>query len=232
MPTGEFIKYAESGKSLSFCFVNDGSKDQTHDILAQLQQKCGSGIYVINLPENRGKAEAVRTGITEMLKTDKFDILGYLDADLATPVEEIFLLYDHLMSDESYLLSFGSRIKRIGTDIKRKSYRHYFGRVFSTCASLMLRLPVYDTQCGAKLFKKEIASKIFSEKFLSRWLFDVEIFARITNMYGIEKAKKIMIEVPLTKWHDKGDSRITLMHMIKVPFELCKIKRKYKLQKP
>lgn len=228
LQVGEFQKYIESGNSTSFCFVNDGSTDNTSDVLIQIQKAWESKVYVINLSENKGKAEAVRAGITEMLKTNKYDIVGYLDADLATPLEEISLLYNYLKSDENYLVAFGSRIKRIGTEIIRKPYRHYLGRIFSTYASIILHLPVYDTQCGAKIFKKEIASRIFTEKFISRWLFDVEIFARITNIYGVEKAKKIMIEVPLNKWQDKGDSKITIRHMIKVPFELRKIKRKYK----
>ena len=74
---------------------------------------------------------------------------------------------------------FGSRIRRLGAAITRDPLRHYFGRVFATLASMVLDLAVYDTQCGAKLFRvNDDLRRAFGHVSL-RWIFDVELLARI-----------------------------------------------------
>ena len=106
------------------------------------------------------------------------DFIGFLDADLAAPIEEIDNLLKIIKIDKTKEVVFASRIQLIGSEIKRNYFRHFFGRVFATGVSNILNLPVYDTQCGAKLFRTEHAELIFSEHFISRWFFDVELFAR------------------------------------------------------
>ena len=104
--------------------------------------------------------------------------MGYWDADLATPLSTIPEFIEKFQSSRALVAVCGSRILRLGASIQRLVFRHYLGRVFSTVASNILNIPVYDTQCGAKLFRTEHAELIFSEHFISRWFFDVELFAR------------------------------------------------------
>jgi dolichyl-phosphate beta-glucosyltransferase len=227
-PLSEFISFIDNKELPHFCFVNDGSRDQTLNVLKGVCKGREDKVLIVNQEKNQGKAEAVRIGINKALEWKEFDCIGYLDADLSTPLLEINLLITQIEKKPEYLLSFGSRVSLLGTHIERKALRHYFSRSFSTFASLLLQMGVYDTQCGAKLMRVELAKKIFTDPFISPWLFDIEIFKRTIHAYGLEQAKQRMIEVPLQKWHDKGDSRIKLFHLLKIPFEFFKIYLKYR----
>ena len=158
------------------------------------------------------------------------DFIGYLDADLAAPIEEIDNLLNVIKSDTKKEVVFASRIKLIGNEIKRKFFRHFIGRIFATCVSLLLKIQIYDTQCGAKIFSKKICEAIFVEKFISQWLFDVELFARLINVYGMEKTIEISFEKPVRKWIDIDGSKVKPIFYLKAPFELLKIVQHYKLR--
>jgi len=228
LPVKKYEDFYESN-SISLCFVNDGSTDNTLEILKKLQAGKEDRFFIIDFEENLGKAEAIRLASLELSNKKQFDKIGFFDADLSTPLNEIFLLDKYLNSDPEYVLAFGSRILRLGSTIKRNSYRHYSGRIFSTLASLILHLPVYDTQCGAKIIKADLINVIFEEKFLSHWWFDIEIFARLIKFYGHEQVKNKLIEVPLNTWIEMGDSKISFFSMIKIPIDLLRIKMKYKI---
>jgi dolichyl-phosphate beta-glucosyltransferase len=116
-----------------------------------------------------------------------------------------------------------------GVKVERKWWRHYLGWVFATAAALVLGLPVHDTQCGAKLFRREIARPVFSERFLSRWVFDVKIFARIAQMPGKDEARRI-VEIPLLAWQDSGGSRLSLRPYFIAAAALCRIYLSYRLK--
>jgi hypothetical protein len=126
------------------------------------------------------------------------------------------------------LFSFGSRIRKIGSTIERENSRFLIGRVIATFISNILEIKVYDTQCGSKLFTKEISEELFQKEFISRWLFDVEIFYRMIHLFGKEKAINKMLEVPLKLWVEKGDSKVKLTYGFKLWFDLFEISRKYK----
>ena len=210
---------------IHFCLVNDGSSDNTISVLEEIKVFSTEKITVIDKKNNEGKAEAVRSGMKQLLSTKKYNYIGFFDADLATPLEEITNLLEKLKGNCQ--LVFGSRIKRLGSTIKRSAKRHYLGRVFATLASKILNLGIYDTQCGAKIMSIELAEIASKEKFYSKWFFDIEMFARIINSIGAEQLKKIAIEVPLNNWDEKGGSKIKMKDFLKVPFELYKIKRIY-----
>ncbi|MDF1591109.1 MAG: glycosyltransferase [Desulfobacterales bacterium] len=222
-----FYQFPESA-CIDISFVNDGSMDKTLYVLRQLRDDCKGHVIVYDIPENLGKAEAIRKTVLKISTNEHYDFIGYFDADLSTPLEEVFLLQECFNRNKDCQVAFGSRVKRMGASIIRKPFRHYLGRIFATFASLLLNLPVYDTQCGAKLFTRELAYRTFTEEFISRWLFDIEIFARIKELYGVEKAKKIMFEVPLNNWKDRSDSKITFKDILNVPFEFLKIRKRYK----
>ena len=97
---------------------------------------------------------------------------------------------------------FGSRIARSGAYVRRSVLRHYLGRIFVTLVDLCLGIRLYDSQCGAKLFRTEVADKVFREPFLSLWIFDLEIVLRL----GTDE----IVEVPLQQWIDVPGSKVKL----------------------
>ena len=229
LDTNKFIDYLSQNTHLHFIFVDDGSTDNTRKIINQLISKYNSLVSLLTNETNKGKAESVRLGVIESYKMNP-DYIGFLDADLAAPIEEIDNLLKIVKKDKTKEVVFASRIQLIGSEIKRNYFRHFIGRLFATCVSLLLKIRIYDTQCGAKMFSRKICNDIFSEQFVSPWLFDVELFARLLNVYGMEKTIHMSCEHPVSKWRDIDGSKVKLIFFLKAPFELFNIVRHYKLR--
>ena len=214
---------------LRLLFVNDGSSDDTIGLLLNLREKFPRQVEVLNLKENKGKANAVRAGMYYQLeKDDDLDCIGYLDADLATSIEEGLSIAKHLSKSKKIDFAFGSRISKVGSKIDRKPFRHFIGRIIATLISTILRLNVYDTQCGAKVFTKKTAHSVFKDSFISKWLFDVEIFARILTE-DPKSGEERMQEIPLKKWIDKEGSKVKFTYFFSLFIDLYKIWMKYPL---
>ena len=227
LPGVDFLAHLASDPRVSLCFVDDGSTDGTSAVVTALAAKLPDRILTLNLPENVGKAEAVRQGVLHIVKTQRFAIVGYWDADLATPLGELAAMLDTLAGAPACQLVLGSRWRRLGSDIKRSAIRHVLGRVFATVASLLLDMPVYDSQCGAKVCRSGAANALFGEAFSTRWLFDVEVLARLRTHAG-DAIADAAIEVPLTRWRDVNGSRLGLWQMAATPIGLIKIYRRYR----
>lgn len=220
----DFISVNQS--EYDILFVNDGSTDNTLEILNKIAIEFPNNCFIYNLSHNCGKAEAVRVGINFSYEKNQYNYIAHFDADLATPLSEINLLKKIAVNNPLLVMVLCSRVKRLGATINRNSKRHIFGRIFATFASNILKLPVYDTQCGAKLFKAEIIPYVFNKPFVSRWIFDVEILARIRNN-NRDTITSILYEHPITTWKDVVGSKLTMKHMFKVPIELFKINKLY-----
>jgi dolichyl-phosphate beta-glucosyltransferase len=221
------LDFLASRGHASLCFVNDGSSDATLRVLEALGKRDPGRIVVLSLARNGGKAEAVRHGVTHAAALRRFAFIGYWDADLSTPLSELDGLLAAFDIDPGCRLAMASRIRRLGSDIERNPARHYLGRIFSTFASQVLDLPVYDSQCGAKVFRSELAGVLFGEGFLTRWLFDVEMLARLRNHLGRGAFLAAAVEVPVSAWREKGGSKLRIADLVKVPFELLKIRSHY-----
>lgn len=227
LPSEVFLAYMQQGTNVNFCFVDDGSTDATKSVLEGMQAQYPTHIEVLILPQNQGKAGAVRAGMLHC--ADKpFDYVGYLDADLATPLTAIADLTAVLDANPVLDLVMGSRIKFLGVDIRRDAFRHYVGRIIATIISTILKLPVYDSQCGAKLFRSGIVVKLFQEPFISPWLFDVELLARLTQHHGRPGVLSHLAEQPLRQWIEQSDSRISSGYVFRMWYELYRIQRKYR----
>jgi glycosyltransferase involved in cell wall biosynthesis len=217
-----FLRYAESHTGIHFLFVNDGSSDATGTLIQKMAERYPEKIAFINRTKNKGKAESVREGIFKALEWKTFDFVGFLDADLSTPLEEIEWLQQHFQSNPDLILAFGSRKQLEGNIMERNAFRHHFGRLYAGFITGLVSLPVYDTQCGAKIFRADAAAILFRRPFIDRWLFDVEVFCRIKNKYGNEFPSMIR-EVTLREWREKGNSRIRKRDILQVPLKTLRI---------
>lgn len=217
------LRFVEQNPNYSICLVNDGSKDSTWELIEEIR-KNNTQVFALNLQLNSGKSEATRLGIIESLKHDSFDFVAFLDADFAAPLETIPFMFEQT-SNKQFLL--GSRILFLGARIERKPFRHYVGRIFATLASELLNLPIYDTQCGAKLFSRTWAEIAFRDPFITRWQFDLELIMRLINHFGWRQFKQNAQEIPLFQWIDKGDSKVKFTYMFRLPIDLIQIRRKY-----
>jgi glycosyltransferase involved in cell wall biosynthesis len=208
---------------VSLLFVDDGSTDDTLAVLERMCGKMEGRARALALPQNCGKAEAVRQGMLKALE-DGAEIVGFLDADLATAPSEMLRLWKRL-DDPRLQVAIASRIRMLGTRIDRNPVRHYLGRVFATAASLCLGIGVYDTQCGAKCFRRGPAlAAALKKPFLSRWAFDVELLGRLLagtrSVRGIKE--EAMIEMPLLAWRDKPGSKLRPTDFIKTGIALVR----------
>src|SRR4030095_5828098 len=97
--------------------------------------------------------------------------------------------------------------------------------------SSMLGLPVYDTQCGAKLFRVSPSTHtLFETPFMSRWIFDVEILARLIQCRRenqLPPIEKVVYEFPLLEWKDIPGSKLTYGDFFRAAFELARIYNRY-----
>jgi glycosyltransferase involved in cell wall biosynthesis len=225
LKSSDFLDYVQTHSDTAFLFVNDGSKDNTLQILHNLSLQHEQLLY-LHLPKNRGKAEAVRQGVLYILQKWQPGNIGFWDADLSTPLNEIECFIQQM---EKYTRSMiiGMRIKRLGAKVYRKTSRFLLGRVFATVVSRIINLPTYDTQCGAKLFKTQLAASLFREPFISKWLFDIELLARYVQLSDVPTVCTQVYEYPVFEWVDMSGSKLKLTDFLFAPWELWKIKRKY-----
>lgn len=227
---GAFKDFTGEPHDIKFLFVNDGSKDRTAELINDLSSSDPSRFSAIHLSKNGGKAEAVRQGIIAAGKARQ-DYLGFWDADLATPLATISDFIDLAEGRPQLQIVMGSRVKLLGRKIDRRASRHYIGRFFATAVSLTLGLDVYDTQCGAKLFRSSsLILGLFREPFLSRWIFDVEILARLIQSRrgtDLPQAKDIICEFPLMEWRDVPGSKLCYRDFLLAGRELTRIYNHY-----
>lgn len=226
----EYSLFLNTNPDVLICFVNDGSSDNTQNVIDSLKEKHQNQIHIISLAKNSGKAEAVRTGINYCNQNYKHNYIGYLDADLSVTLEEFHEFQNHLKGKITFC--FGSRIMKIGSTIVRNTNRFIIGRIIATVISQILQLKVYDTQCGCKIFTKKTAELIFQKKFISKWLFDVELFFRMIHLFGREKAIEKMEEIPLKKWIEKKDSKVKIGYFFLLWVDLYQISSSYKINLP
>jgi dolichyl-phosphate beta-glucosyltransferase len=207
----QFRHYFAQNAGVRFIFVDDGSRDKTMDVLNLTISGFEDQALVLQCRTNQGKAEAVRTGVVHALTNFHQDMVGYWDADLATPLTALRYFAGVLDERVSIQMVFGSRVKLLGRHVERSPVRHYLGRIFATAVSIVLRLPIYDSQCGAKLFRVSPEMRhAFAEPFISKWVFDVEILARYLNFYSNDPQylAGVIYEYPLETWTDIGGSKV------------------------
>jgi dolichyl-phosphate beta-glucosyltransferase len=230
LKTEAFSQFLDETEGISFQFVNDCSTDATLAILERFRSGREKRVHVLNKLANGGKGEAVRDGMLEAIRRGDSEVVGFWDADLATPLEAIFDLLHEFELNSNLQMVLGSRVRLLGREVHRRAVRHYLGRIFATVASSLLSLAIYDTQCGAKLFRvTPELEQLLSEPFCSRWVFDVEILARyiVQNKEHRERLHSSILEYPLRRWEDVAGSKVHPSDFVRSFWDVLKIYNKY-----
>ncbi len=187
------IKYLENKKyNYEIIIVDDFSKDNTIKIIDNLKNK---KIKILQNEKNYGKGYSIKKGMLNA----KYPLVLFMDADLATPIEELDKFTKEI---KNYDILIASR-KLNNSNISKKQpfYRQILGKIFLNIVKLFAIKEFKDTQCGFKLFKKDVAKDIFELQTINRFAFDVEIL-----YIALKKNYKIK-ELPV-KWIDQKGSTV------------------------
>jgi glycosyltransferase involved in cell wall biosynthesis len=216
-----FARLAQVARLL---FVDDGSTDGTSDAVRELATRCGDRVRLLTLAANRGKATAVWHGLRWGIEHGH-EIVGFADADLATPVHEIARLLRTLRASRAQVVT-GARIRVAGSGIRRSLPRYVSSRGFAHLAAAALGCPYYDTQCGAKVLRvTSLLAEVLATPFRSNWTFDVELLGRLfagtAQRSGLDP--RDCVEVPLREWREVAGSKLGVSSMLRATLDLVRI---------
>lgn len=197
-------------------FVNDGSSDNTFQILKKYKNenaKLNKKIKIISYQNNKGKGYALKKGIM----IAKYDWILTLDTDISVSITQLSEWIKHKQINKEKFIYFGSR-NLIDSKIKFKMYRKLMGLIFITIIKIFFNINLSDTQCGFKLYRKDIARKLFSNLKMLDFTHDIEIVL-------ISKKKGYRIkELPVNWIHKKGSKISVFKDSIKMFISLLKMK--------
>ncbi|GAK93143.1 dolichyl phosphate glucosyltransferase [Nonlabens ulvanivorans] len=217
----QWLEFIESNQFLNFCFVNDGSEDNTLLILKTHFDDVRN-VKILSFEENLGKAEAIRQSI--LLMGDNYDNSVFIDADLEIPLQQITKLLEFKKNNKEALVCISNRINTYSIT----SFKRYLGSKFiNKLANLILAFPfaINDTQCGCKLISRDVIS-IFNEPFISSWLFDIELLLRLKYQFSIKQKQIGIVDLlSLNETNDKGNFPTRVM--FKLLGELYTINKTY-----
>ncbi|MFA5889110.1 MAG: dolichyl-phosphate beta-glucosyltransferase [Candidatus Paceibacterota bacterium] len=191
--------------------VNDGSRDNTADVVEALQKQI-SKLYLINNSENHGKGWVIKQGMFRAVGNYRL----FMDADNSTRVQEITKMLPYLQ--QGFDVVIGSRyIKESDIVIKQPWVRSFPGKIFRIITHILIPTGVTDLTCGFKIFSEKAVNVIFPQQTIFRWSFDVELLF-------LAKRNKLKIkEIPVI-WMDNNKSRVKFRDMVRSFFEIIQIR--------
>jgi dolichyl-phosphate beta-glucosyltransferase len=205
------IELAEAPFQTSIVIVDDGSghfeaaalRSVVDDFRTRYPRLIGDPVF---LRKNLGKGGAVYAGWKAALSNPAPELLCFVDADGAVPGYEVRRLIEQLFADRDHRWDglFGSRVKMLGSTVKRRALRHYTGRVFATFASVLTGIAIYDSQCGLKVVRRSAYETIAPKLKEMRFAFDVELALLLL------KAGFAIREVPID-WAEVPGSKVRLI---------------------
>ncbi len=206
-------------KEMRFIIVDDGSpKEEYEELKKRIGHLLHSQFELRRYATNLGKGAAIEYGFEGV----ESDWLGFLDADGTISAKDVSYLWNFVLENQNYDLILATRIRMLGKTIVRSLNRHLLSRLFITYFNFLFNIPIYDSQCGFKIFKKKLYDTIKNKIGNKRWLWDTEL---VIHSY---KNEFRCIEIPID-WHEVQGSKINLFHdSIKMAYDLFNIKRRLK----
>lgn len=222
-----FVRELSENPNLSLLFVNDGSEDNTQKVIQKICDSNPARALSLSLNKNMGKGEAVRTGMLYLLKKGSSNLIGFWDADLAVPLSEVSDFVGIFRSNPEVRVVIGSRVHLAGRLVERINFRHYLGRLFATIMCLTFGFTIYDTQCGAKLFDRDVLIPVVEDPFCSKWIFDVEFLKRISLLPSLKIKNNWLYEVPVKEWRNISGTKRNISAYTNAFFDYIHLVRKY-----
>ena len=195
----EYISYFKNYQH-EIIVIPNGCKDRTEEIVKLLSKKYKTIKYK-TIKEPIGKGGAIKEGF----KIAEGSLIGFVDADLSTKPEDFEELIKNIKECDCIIAS--RYIKGAIVNPKQKFSRIIASRAFNLLVNFLFNLKIKDTQCGAKLFKKNVIKKIIPKLDITRWAFDVDL------LFRIKKEGYKIKEFP-TKWEDSLGSTLKLKKAI------------------
>jgi dolichol-phosphate mannosyltransferase len=196
----EYSKFFRKKKKLKeisgfeILVVLNACRDGTLDVVKKFKKKYGE-IRFLDF-EQGGKGFAIVEGFKDALKRDN-SLIGFVDADMATSPEAYYDLVEQIGPHGGVTASRWIK----GSKVNRSSGKYIRSKGFNFIVRSMGLVNQRDTQCGAKLFKREVIEKIHPSLVLTEWAFDINL------LFVCKKNKFEVKEIP-TKWEDQEDSKI------------------------
>lgn len=213
---GDFI---HEYKFIDFCFVNDGSTDGTANYITKHFVNVNN-CFLISFPNNLGKGNAIRQTLLQLKKKD-YHLYGFIDADSEIPFSQVLNLIEEI-NKGNFLMAISCR--NLMQELKFNRSRSILSLLMMKIANQIIGFKpgLPDTQCGNKIFRREVLDACFSETFLSQWLFDIEVFLRFKKKYP--DARKLITIVPLVAVdRSHGKSNFKLFQNLKLVKQLMQI---------
>jgi len=196
----------DSGLEIQIQVVDDGSTEseflQTGRIVDFCRETFPCVLPLLRLGKNRGKGGAIYAAWSQAKETEW---LAFVDADGAIPAEEVVRITRFALTQKDYDGVLASRVLMLGHKVDRTLKRHFVGRVYATLAKILVDAPVYDSQCGFKLLKKNSFDQVEPSLDCLRFGFDMELIAILLNK-GFH-----LLEIPIRQWRDVPGTKVRLV---------------------
>lgn len=185
--------------------VLNGCRDNTLGVVKRVAAEYPS-VTALDIPEPIGKGGALIEGLRLAPLTD---LIGYVDADGATPPAAFHALVRRTGEADCVI---GSRwLPESVLHVEQSSRRQFASRAFHLIVAVLFRMHIKDTQCGAKVMRRQAIETIHSSLRIADMAFDINL------LYALKRAGFTVLEVP-TEWTDKIGSKVTLFRTSLVMF--------------